>query len=286
MKEKRIIKQGTKSLTTKKNESKDLLLKDEEKLPAEMKKTTKTMVSVNKTADKTKSKTKATVTKSKSSKSTKRTTKKVSAKSTATSKLNNQSELIAYANEYFDLPYRYNETVIKLLAQTPKRLFVYWDISDKDRENYIKTFGNDFFDKTIPFLRVKNETYNYIFDVDINDFANSWYININDDNSKYSIELYRRFKEPLSFKEIEKKNSEDIQLRENNTIFIVSSNNIDAPNGKVLFATYPRRIDYMNVKTNQMSYKIIDKPMDSKEFYNLFFKEEHYSTEKNVTTSR
>ena len=40
--------------------------------------------------------------------------------------------------EYYDLPYRYNETVVKILYQTPTILFVYWDISDFDRENYIK----------------------------------------------------------------------------------------------------------------------------------------------------
>ena len=38
-----------------------------------------------------------------------------------------------YLLEYYDLPYRYNETIVKILAQTPKKLFVYWDISDKDR---------------------------------------------------------------------------------------------------------------------------------------------------------
>ena len=35
--------------------------------------------------------------------------------------------------EYYDLPYRYNQTVVKVLAQTPNTLFVYWDISDDDR---------------------------------------------------------------------------------------------------------------------------------------------------------
>ena len=43
--------------------------------------------------------------------------------------------------EYYDLPYRYNETVVKILAQTPKILFVYWDISDSDREKYVEKYG-------------------------------------------------------------------------------------------------------------------------------------------------
>ena len=55
-----------------------------------------------------------------------------------------ENKKMNYLLEYYDLPYRYNETVVKILAQTPKRLFVYWDIADSDREKYIKTFGEDF----------------------------------------------------------------------------------------------------------------------------------------------
>ena len=42
--------------------------------------------------------------------------------------------------EYYDLPYRYNQTVVKVLAQTPTNLFIYWDISDEDREQYVKEY--------------------------------------------------------------------------------------------------------------------------------------------------
>ena len=49
--------------------------------------------------------------------------------------------------EYYDLPYRYNQTIVKLLYQTPTTLFIYWDISDEDREKYKETYGEDFFEK-------------------------------------------------------------------------------------------------------------------------------------------
>ena len=39
--------------------------------------------------------------------------------------------------EHYELPYRYNETIVKILYQTPNTLFVYWDISDKDRKKYL-----------------------------------------------------------------------------------------------------------------------------------------------------
>jgi len=85
---------------------------------------------------------------SKKASSTKTTTapKKVAAKKTAskaaTSKKTTVSKTtakkapakkITISPEYYDLPYRYNKTLVKILAQTPKRLFVYWDIADEDR---------------------------------------------------------------------------------------------------------------------------------------------------------
>ena len=81
------------------------------------------------------------------------------------------------------MPTRYSQTVVKILAQTPKMLFVYWDISEEDRNNYIAQYGEDFFNNTVPFLRVKNQTENYTFEVDVDDFANSWYLPINDAKS-------------------------------------------------------------------------------------------------------
>lgn len=288
MKSKKPIIQDTKSLTTKKNEPKSLSVKEKsekalttspkKELSLQEKTKSETKIkNIKKTSNST-TKTKSTTSSAKSKKTNKNTNNSTQSSRTKTS---NKKQLIqdfaAHANEYFDLPYRYNETIVKLLAQTPKRLFVYWDISDKDRENYIATFGKDFFNNTIPFLRIKNETHNYTFDIDINDFANSWYIDINDDNSKYSIELYRRFKEHVS------NNSINTAIIDN-SIFIVSSNKIDAPNGKVISTTYPRTVQYRNIKTNKVSYKEIAKPTN--EFYKIFFKDENYSTKINATSSR
>ena len=57
---------------------------------------------------------------------------------------------------FCSLPYRYNQTVVKILAQTPTTLFVYWDISDVDRINFIEKYGEDFFNKTKPILLIHN----------------------------------------------------------------------------------------------------------------------------------
>ena len=142
--------------------------------------------------------------------------------------------------EYYDLPYRYNQTVVKVLAQTPTTLFVYWDISDIDRENYKKQYGENFFEVTKPVLNIFNETMNYHFEVDINDFANCWYLNVNDSKCKYKIELGRR---PIH-------TSVSIPSVSNNYVPITSSNVIEAPNDHILFDQKQEMIYFKNVKTN------------------------------------
>lgn len=155
-----------------------------------------------------------------------------------------------YLLEYYDLPYRYNETVVKILAQTPKRLFVYWDISDNDREKYIKTFGDDFFYKTYPVLLLYNEDKKYIKEIPINDFANSWYIDIQDPKNKYTIQLGRKFKGTPEVINMSVFEEEKIILRKDYLPF-ADSNKLEVPNDHVLLECLPRFITFRNVKTNQ-----------------------------------
>ena len=82
---------------------------------------------------------------------------------TSTKKTTKKVKPLAEVVEYYDLPYRYNETIVKILYQTPDTLFVYWDIADSDRENYIKQYGENFFNITRPVLIVHNDTMNYSF---------------------------------------------------------------------------------------------------------------------------
>jgi len=170
-------------------------------------------------------------------------TKKVEKKTAAKKNIKTSSKSIKNEIiEYYDLPYRYNKTVVKILAQTPNKLFVYWDISDNDRKNFLKTYGENFFDITKPVLIIKNTTMNYSFEVDINDFANSWYLNINDSDCKYSIELGRRPREYNS----------NINT---DYIYVSSSNNIEAPNDRILFNDEQGMVYFRNVKTNFVTAK-------------------------------
>ena len=170
------------------------------------------------------------------------TTKKVATKKTAT-----KSKPLVEVVEYYDLPYRYNETLVKILYQTPDTLFVYWDIADSDRENYIKQYGANFFNITRPVLIVHNDTMNYSFEIPINDFANSWYLHINDSKCNYRVELGRRpnYYSQEAAKEIEENIKTDY-------IYVSSSNKIESPNDRVLFNTNENNtIKFRNIKNHQ-----------------------------------
>ncbi len=168
-----------------------------------------------------------------------------------------QEKKNSYNLEYYDLPYRYNETVVKILAQTPKRLFVYWDIADSDRERYLKAFGESFFYDTYPVLLIHNDDKNYTFEIPINDFANSWYLDINDPKSKYTIQLGRKFKDQskLGYVNREQVRDENIVLQ-NDYLPITTSNTLEVPNDHILFENLKPYVVYRNVKNHEE--KLVD----------------------------
>ncbi len=214
---------------------------------------TKSGEKIAKTSTAKSSKTSVSVAKtSKSKKSAEKQTKaKTSKKASATkSKTTNASKVKSVKEkkvskvvsptvvEYYDLPYKYNQTVVKVLYQNSTTLFVYWEISDDDIENYKKLYGDNFFETTRPALVVYNDTMNYHFEIGINDFANCWYFNINDSKCDYRVELVRR---PVS-------HNEKIKT---DYIHITSSNEIESPNDRILFSTNePYTVYFRNTKNN------------------------------------
>lgn len=232
--EKKITKKPTKKTTAKSSSNKS-------KISATKTEKTQKKVTAKKTATK----------KSKST-SVKKSTK-VKAK-TPTKKVAKKKQPINIVESY-DLPYRYNETIVKILYQTPNTLFVYWDISDSDRENYIKQYGENFFNITRPVLIIHNDTMHYNFEIPINDFANSWYLHINDSKCDYRVELGRRpnYYNKEVTKEIEEKINTDY-------IYVSTSNEIESPNDHVLFSTNKNNtIKIRNVKnSNEKSISLFE----------------------------
>ena len=227
-------------------------------ISAKTKKTSKTTTKKTSTAKKSTTKKNSSTIDEKSvdnkiakkSNSKKTTNSSVSTKKKSTKKSNSTRNNTANKKakkidivEYYDLPYRYNQTIVKVLAQTPNHLFIYWDISDTDRENYKKQFGDNFFENTKPVLIIHNTTMNYSFEIEINDFANSWYLHVNDAKCDYTIELGRRpiVKTP--------------ELENTDYIYISTSNHIEAPNNHILFNKEQKMVYFRNVKTGVQTSK-------------------------------
>lgn len=225
-------------------------------------KTTSTSTSTNKKTSKNTKKTSTTSSSKikttnlrnvKSKKSTSSVAKSSSKKNQSVKELNSKSKK-ANIIEYYDLPYRYNQTVVKILAQTPNILFVYWDISDTDRNNFISQYGENFFNNTIPVLLIINKTMNYSYEIQINDFANSWYLHVNDANCEYQVELGRRHKENPNY------------------YYVTTSNNLDMPNNHILLENISNNVLFKNVKTQEL----VEKPITSITFFKDFAKSKDF----------
>ena len=165
--------------------------------------------------------------------------------------------------EYYDFPYKYGNTIVRLLAQTPKTLFVYWEVSDLDIENFKKTYGDDFFQKTKPVLIVHNLTLNKTMEIEINDFANCWYLNTEDSDCKFDIELARKF--------IDKSNNSN-NTNTSDYLYIAQSNDLQSPNDHILFEKIKEFVVFRNVNNGNVIKKNIKSFKFLKDIYK-FYKE-------------
>ncbi len=119
-------------------------------------------------------------------------------------------------------------------------------------------FGERFFEETYPVLLVHNEDMDYTFEVPINDFANSWYLDINDAKSKYTIQLGRKFREKPEMVNIMASTGTESVVLHNDYVPIITSNILEVPNDHILFENLQSKVLYRNVKTGTDSYVEID----------------------------
>ena len=243
--------------TTTRTAKRTTTAKSSEKITAT--KNTSTRITTNrKSASATTEKNKSTraTTKNKSTTTTKNSGKrKISIKSDSTKVINNKEKHIQPTlYEYYDVPYRYNDTTVKILAQTPHALFVYWDISDNDRNNMIRKYGEGFFYDTKPILLVHNQTLNTSYEVEIDDFTNSWYLRTPTSNCVFTVELARR-KININNPQINFENNSDI-------LHIATSNTLESPNDHVL--TNPSSMyTFKNIKTQETENRYIQNSFDN-----------------------
>ena len=225
------------------------------------------------------SKTRSSTLKASSSKSTskeKAKTSRVVTKQAKSKKVSKSSKLISDFNdakfenivEYYDLPYGYNKTVVKVLYQNPTTLFVYWEISDDDVSHFKNEFGDNFFYITKPVLIVHNVTKDYSFKIDINDFANNWYINVDDAKCKYEVKLARIPSQSTVIYDYDNNHNTDF-------VEISNSNVVEMPNDHVLFYKNNQKIYFKNIKDNSVVEKVCN--FNSVDYKNLKSLYKNYS---------
>ena len=95
-----------------------------------------------------------------------------------------------------DIPDSYNDTYMRAMPRDPEWLFVYWEISESFRSSLKSKMGNAAFDTAKKILRICDVTdidyngtnaQNYT-DIEINDFANNWYVHVPDSGRAYVVD--------------------------------------------------------------------------------------------------
>lgn len=239
---------------------------DVEKIAKKADDTEKESTTAKKSSSKATSKTSTKSTSTSVSKRKTSTTKKTSTQKKTTKKSLDKNESPVQVLEYYDLPLKYGNTIIRLLAQTPKTLFVYWEVADTDIENFKKNYGDDFFQKTTPILIVHNLTLNKSYEVEINDFANCWYLNTEDSDCKYDIELGRKYINSANNTYSQNDYDHDVD----DILHIVKSNDLQTPNDHILFEKLKEFVIFRNVNDDTIIKKNIKSFKFLKDIYKFY----------------
>lgn len=166
-------------------------------------------------------------------------------------------------SEYYELPSKYNQTVIRLLVQSPTRMFVYWEVSDKTIKSFSKN-SIDYSDCT-PVLKITNITKNYSYTIPVDPYADNYYIEVEDSGCDYKVELGRYAK------------ADYINIYTSNTA-TVPANHPASQNGcatdDILFANYLCISDKKRIKV-----------FASKDQYRRFVNQNHTDFENNFIGS-
>lgn len=166
-------------------------------------------------------------------------------------------------SEYYELPTKYNQTIIRLLVQSPTRMFVYWEVSDET----IKLFSDKSVDyaNCTPVLKVTNITKNYSYMIPVDPYANNYYIEVEDSGCDYKVELGRAVK--------------------NNFINIYTSNKATVPSEHPAYNNNCSTDDILFANYLCISDKKRVKLFASKDQYRKFANQNHTDFENNFAGS-
>ncbi len=182
-----------------------------------------------------------------------------------------QNSTKQFYSEHYDLPSTYEKTYSVLVAQNPNTLFAFWEISELDKQKLKEKYGSSLFQNTKPILIVINKTLSINFEIEINEFATNWYINVDHTNCEYEIQLGLK---PYN-------DSED------EFILITNSNSVLCPNDNVIFEKLPKKYDFFNIDSNTTTRKKIE-TNNFENIYNIydFYLENHLNELTNNPSSK
>uniref|UniRef100_A0A7C2EJF8 DUF4912 domain-containing protein n=1 Tax=Ammonifex degensii TaxID=42838 RepID=A0A7C2EJF8_9THEO len=98
-----------------------------------------------------------------------------------------------------ELPRRYGEDRLVLLARDPYWLFAYWEISATKQEEFSTRYGPEIWQSSRPLLRLYDVTgvefqgnnANTYVDIAINEESDNWYIEVGQPNRAFCVDLGR-----------------------------------------------------------------------------------------------
>ena len=158
-------------------------------------------------------------------------------------------------SEYYELPNKYNETVLRLLVQSPTCMYAYWEVSENSLKEYNKKID---YNSSTPVLKITNTTMNYSYEIKIDPYATNYYIKVNDVDCNYKVELGRKYK--------------------NKYISIYESNSVTIPRSAPVFEKESEEITYRNYlrldKTEKFTIYYKPRTLDpnyKQDYYSLSF---------------
>ena len=154
-------------------------------------------------------------------------------------------------SEYYELPTKYDETVVRLLVQSPTRMYAYWEVN----EDSVKKFKHDYKEST-PVLKITNLTMNYSYEIEIDSYATNYYIDVKDINCNYKVELGRKL------------NNEYIGIYESNEVTVPTSMPKNEELDEITYRNYLRLDETQKFKNNK---KNIFNEKNKQDYYGLTF---------------
>lgn len=92
-----------------------------------------------------------------------------------------------------EFPSSYGKSQLNLLVRDPEWLYAYWEITATVQSEFSRQYG-DVWNESIPTLRVydvTNEDESTFYDIQIQDYADSWYLHVGKPNHTFFVDLGR-----------------------------------------------------------------------------------------------